>query len=148
MHEHLKNLLCQSQCHNVRFFLPSHPLQPLDYVLHHSTTPSLLMIHFWQHCNLMTMSKLSKMSKMSKMTKISKRPKRPQICKTLDYVRHPFTTPSLILTHFWHPCTSWQCQHVKNVKNAKMPYCDKFSKKLKMVKCQRYGKISIMVKDH
>ena len=50
MREHLKNLLCQSQCHNVThnvtFSLPTPPLQPLDYVWQPFATPSILLTNF------------------------------------------------------------------------------------------------------
>ena len=46
MREHLKNPWCQSVTQVVRFSLPSPPLQPLDYVWHPFTTPSLPLTYF------------------------------------------------------------------------------------------------------
>ena len=65
-----------SHCHTVTFSLKSLPLQPLTYVWHPFTTPSLLLTHLdimtlpkGQKCQKCQNIKISKISKISKNVK-------------------------------------------------------------------------------
>ena len=139
MREHLKNLLCQSQshrvtesltfslpwllflfldawasqeptmsvtlshCHTVTFSLKSLPLQPLTYVWHPFTTPSLLLTHL----DIMTLPKGQKCQKcqnikISKISKISKNVKKnAKNLIILDNPKTPKTKCKKRIYGFW-----------------------------------------------